>query len=431
MIDIKRFKGIIDKNNISKKYGEIISIKDQLLISKGPICKIGDLCFVGGEKVPCEVISLEGNHVYMLPMYDAKNIMIKDEVYSKSSSLTIPKVENLINRVINGFGEFIDNKDKHYIDNTKDLDLNRKPPSSMDRRMIEEVMPTGIKAIDGLLTIGEGQRIGVFAGTGVGKTTLLGMMAKYAKADINIIALVGERGREVKKFIEDELGPEGMKRSVVIVATSDESDLMKIKAAQLATSIAEEYRDKGKKVLLMMDSVSRFAKAKMKIDMATGELAPGGKTPSMETSMQRLLERAGMGKVGSITGIYTVLVDGDDMNDPIADVSRGILDGHIILSREIANYYYPAIDVLNSKSRVMQDIVTNEHQMLAREINKYMSMYKKIEDAITFGSYERGRNKEADLSVLLHEPIQHFLTQQIEEKIEYGTTVEMMREMLK
>ena len=290
----------------------------------------------------------------------------------------------------------------------------------MERKRITEILPTGVKAIDGVLTIGEGQRIGIFAGTGVGKSTLLGMIAKQAKADVNVIALVGERGREVKEFIEENLGEEGLKRSVLVISTSDEAKLMNIKAAELATAIAEQFRDEGKKVLLMMDSITRFAMAKREIDLATGSLAPGGKTPSMESSLQQLLERAGTSDKGSITGIYTVLVEGDDMQGAIPDMARGILDGHIVLDRKIADQnHFPAINVLASKSRVMDFVVAPEHLLAARELGKYLAIYKENEDAFTFGAYEKGRNKEVDFAKLVYPQIQTFLKQGKDE-YEYG-----------
>lgn len=431
MINIRKFNQVITDANVYQAFGEIHTITDHLLISKGPICKLGDICLVGEEEIPCEVVSMQGQNVQLMPFIIAEGIQVKAKVYVKEKPILIPPIHQLLGRVINGLGEFIDGgapvreQDKHPID------TKATAPNSMTRRRIKEAMPTGVKAIDSLLTIGEGQRMGIFAGSGVGKSTLLGMIAKNAEADINVIALVGERGREVKEFIEENLGEEGIKRSVLIVSTSDEAKLMNIKAAELATSIAESFRDEGKKVLLMMDSITRYAMAKKEIDLATGQLAPGGKTPSMESSLQRLMERAGMSEKGSITGLYTVLVEADDMQGAIPDMARGILDGHIVLDRKIADRnHFPAINVLASKSRVMDFVVTPAHLSFARELGKNMAIYKENEDAFTFGAYAQGRNREVDLAKLLHPKIQAFLQQTKLESVPFQETVTLMEGIL-
>jgi flagellum-specific ATP synthase len=432
MIDFNKIEHFMNAKVNFTVYGEIHTITDHLLISKGPVCKIGDICLVGSEKTPFEVIGLKGYDVQMMPLTSTGSIGIKDRVYLKKSRILLPQIESLLGRVMNGMGEFIDMGNSNPYDAKEEIDTKKAPINAMLRKRITDVLPTGIKAIDGPLTVGEGQRIGIFAGTGVGKSTLLGMIAKNAEADVNVIALVGERGREVKEFIEENLGIEGLKKSVVIVSTSDESKLMNIKAAELATSVAEKFRDKGKKVLLMMDSVTRFAMARREIDLATGQLAPGGKTPTMESSMQRLLERAGMGERGSITGIYTVLVEGDDMQGTIPDMARGILDGHIVLDRKIADMnHFPAINVLASKSRVMDFIVSAEHLESARELGKYLSLYKENEDAFTFGIYERGRDKEIDFAKLIYPHIQKYLKQEKNETFDLSETIDTLREMFK
>lgn len=429
MINFENLNAQIDVAKHSA-FGEIHTITDHLLISKGPICKIGDICSIGEGRIPCEVIALKGHDVKLLPLVSTVNVNIKDRVYLKEVDILLPHHHLLLGRVLNGLGQFIDNGPSYNHMPKQRVNMKRAAVNALSRKRVTEVMPTGVKAIDSVLTIGEGQRMGIFAGTGVGKSTLLGMIAKNATADINIIALVGERGREVKEFIEENLGEEGMKRSILIVSTSDEAKLMNIKAAELATSIAEYFRDEGQRVLLMMDSITRFAMAKREIDLSAGELAPGGKTPSMETSMQRLLERTGMGEKGSITGIYTVLVEGDDMEGPIPDMARGILDGHIILSRDIAiKNQFPAIDVLASKSRVMDYVVTEEHLVSARELTKYMAIYKDNEDAITFGAYEKGRNKEIDMAVLIHPHIQKFLKQGQMDFYKFDDVIEEMKGM--
>lgn len=430
MIDLNRLKESMEDAMKYPTFGEVHTIMDHLLISKGPICKIGDVCLVGEAKTPFEVIALKGNNVQLMPLRFESDVCIKDRVYLETAPLRLPTLNHLLGRVVNGLGEFIDDDFSYNYYPKEEIDTKKKPISAMSRQRITNIMPTGIKAIDGLLTIGEGQRIGIFAGTGVGKSTLLGMIAKNAVADINIIALIGERGREVKEFIEENLGEEGLKKSIIVVSTSDEARLMNIKAAELATSIAEKYRDEGKRVLLMMDSITRFAMAKREIDLATGQLAPGGKTPSMETSMQRLLERAGMGRVGSITGIYTVLVEGDDMQGPIPDMARGILDGHIVLDRRIADMnHFPAINVLASKSRVMDLIVLPDHLKASRDLGKYLSIYKDNEDSFTFGAYERGRDKEVDFAKMVYPQIQAFLQQGKEDNVAIDETILALKEL--
>lgn len=432
MINLSRMHQVVNETNLLRSFGEIKEITDHLLISKGPICKIGDICYVGKHKIPCEVIALKGEHVTLMPFVHQKDITLKEKVVLSHQPILLPPPVFLLGRTLNGIGQIIDGEETFRFEQMKEVQTKRQAPSAMKRKRITEPLPTGVKAIDGLLTIGEGQRIGIFAGTGVGKSTLLGMIAKRAKADVNVIALVGERGREVKEFIEENLGEEGLKRSVLIISTSDEAKLMNIKAAELATSIAEQFRDEGKKVLLMMDSITRFAMAKREIDLATGSLAPGGKTPSMESSMQQLLERAGTSDKGSITGIYTVLVEGDDMQGAIPDMARGILDGHIVLDRKIADQnHFPAINVLSSKSRVMDFVVTPEHLVAAREMGKYLAIYKENEDAFTFGAYERGRNPEVDLAKLVYPQIQQFLQQGKEEAFDFEETIHQIKEMFR
>ena len=305
------------------------------------------------------------------------------------------------------------------------------PPQPLSRKRIRQPLQMGVKVIDGLLTIGKGQRVGIFAGSGVGKSTLLGMIARNTKADINVIALIGERGREVKEFIEKDLKEEGMARSVVITATSDQPALVRVKAAFLATAIAEYFRDQGKDVMLMMDSLTRFSMAQREIGLATGEPPVSrGYTPSVFSMMPRLLERAGNSDRGSITGLYTVLVDGDDLTEPITDTARGILDGHIVLSRKIANKnHYPAIDVLASISRVMGDVTTPEHRSYAGHLKSLLATYKEAEDLINIGAYVKGSNKDIDLAVKKIDKINEFLKQQVDENIEFDTTIELLKQI--
>ncbi|AWC32330.1 flagellar protein export ATPase FliI [Bacillus cytotoxicus] len=369
------------------KTGKVHSVQEQFFISKGPKAKIGDVCLVGEHHVLCEVIAIEKENNMLLPFEQTEKVCYGDSVTLIAEDVIVPRGNALLGKVLNANGEIL-NEPSENIPLQK-VKLDAPPIHAFEREEITEVFETGIKSIDAMLTIGVGQKIGIFAGSGVGKSTLLGMIAKNAKADINVISLVGERGREVKDFIRKELGEEGMKKSVVVVATSDESHLMQLRAAKLATSIAEYFRDQGNNVLLMMDSVTRFADARRSVDIAVKELPIGGKTLLMESYMKKLLERSGKTKKGSITGIYTVLVDGDDLNGPVPDLARGILDGHIVLSRELATLsHYPAISVLDSVSRIMEEIVTPDHWKLANEIRKTLSIYKENELYFKLGTIQ-------------------------------------------
>ncbi|PHA01929.1 flagellum-specific ATP synthase FliI [Bacillus pseudomycoides] len=369
------------------KKGKVHSVQEQFFVAKGPKAKIGDVCLVGEHNVLCEVIAIEKENNMLLPFEQTEKVCYGDAVTLISEDVVVPRDEHLLGKVLSANGEILNEREATVP--LQKIKLDAPPIHAFEREEITEVLETGIKSIDGMLTIGIGQKIGIFAGSGVGKSTLLGMIAKNASADVNVISLVGERGREVKDFIRKELGEEGMKKSVVVVATSDESHLMQLRAAKLATSIAEYFRDQGNNVLLMMDSVTRFADARRSVDIAVKELPIGGKTLLMESYMKKLLERSGKTKVGSITGIYTVLVDGDDLNGPIPDLARGILDGHIVLKRDLATLnHYPAISVLDSVSRIMEEIVTPEHWQLANEIRKTLSIYKENELYFKLGTIQ-------------------------------------------
>jgi flagellum-specific ATP synthase len=309
--------------------------------------------------------------------------------------------------------------------------IEAQPPDPMARRIISEVLPLGVKAVDGLITLGKGQRIGVFAGSGVGKSTLLGMFARNTKADINVIALIGERGREVREFIERDLGPEGMARSVVVVATSDKPALIRNKAAKTATSIAEYFRDQGKDVLLMMDSLTRFSMAQREIGLASGEPpVTRGYPPSVYSEMPKLLERAGTSEKGSITGLYTVLVDGDDMNEPIADTARGILDGHIVLDRKLGQKnHYPAIDILQSISRVMSSIATKEHKQLSGTLKNVLATYNEAEDLINIGAYKNGSNPDIDYAIKKIKDVNAYLCQETDEKFTFDEEIKLLEQV--
>jgi flagellum-specific ATP synthase len=375
-------------------------------------------------------MGFKDDKVYLMPLGDMDGIGPGNSVVSTGQKLKIGVGEELLGRVIDALGNPIDGKGA--IKCKKLVSANNTPPNPIERKRISEVMTLGIKAIDGLLTCGKGQRIGIFAGSGVGKSTLLGMIARNAKSDINVIALIGERGREVNEFIEKDLGEDGLKRSILVVSTSDTPALMRVKGAMVATSIAEYFRDQGLDVLLMMDSVTRFAMAQREIGLSIGEAPVSrGYTPSVFSVLPKLLERAGSSKHGSITALYTVLVDGDDLNEPITDAVRGILDGHIVLSRKLANKgQYPAIDVLSSISRVMNDIVSDEHKNLSLRFKNILSVYEESEDLINIGAYARGSNPKIDEAILLHDDMINYIKQSTDEKYGFDDEINMLKNIL-
>ena len=366
--------------------GRVTKVVGLTIESVGPDAKLNDLCriFVGGDRsqaVMAQVVGFRDKHLLLTPFDSVDGIGIGAVVENTKAPLSIPVGDELLGHTLDGIGRPTDAEDlylpQHY-------PVDATPPEPMNREIISQVLPLGVKAVDGLITVGKGQRIGIFAGSGVGKSTLMGMFARNTKADINVIALIGERGREVREFIERDLGSEGMKRSVVVVATSDKPASIRKCAAKTATAIAEYFRDQGKDVLLMMDSLTRFSMAQREIGLAAGEPpVTRGYPPSVYSEMPKLLERAGNSDKGSITGLYTVLVDGDDFNEPITDTARGILDGHIVLSRKLAQKnHYPAIDVLASISRVMSSIATKEHKTMAGKLKNVMATYQEAEDLI-------------------------------------------------
>jgi flagellum-specific ATP synthase len=366
-----------------------------------------------------------------MPFKDIKGLTPNCLIYASKGLTNIKVGDGLLGRVIDGLGSPLDGKGD--IKYEKVVPLYNEPINPLLRKRIKEPLDVGIKAINGLLTIGKGQRIGILAGSGVGKSTLIGMMARYTKADVNVIGLVGERGREVKEFIEKDLGEEGLRRSVVVAVTSDNSPLLRMRGAFVATSIAEYFREQGKDVLLMMDSITRFAMAQREIGLAIGEPpATKGYTPSVFALLPKLLERAGnSGSNGSLTAIYTVLVEGDDMNEPVADSTRAILDGHIVLSRELAaQNHYPSIDVLNSKSRVMNDVVDEEHREFANKFISTYATYKSAEDLINIGAYKKGSNRDIDYAISKIEQIRSFLKQRVEESFSIEETIQVLRDIV-
>lgn len=434
LINYDKYKNVISTHDFVKYSGRVSQVIGLTIESIGPAVNMGEICHIYPLKsqipIISEVVGFKNNIVSLMPLGDMDGIGPGSRVEATGKSLMVKVGENLLGRILDGLGNPID--DKNLIDSNTYYPVLNTPPNPLTRRVIDEVLPLGIKCIDGLLTIGKGQRVGIFAGSGVGKSTLMGMIARNTKADINVIGLIGERGREVREFIENDLQEEGLARSVVIVATSDQPALVRLKAAQLATSVAEYFRDQGKDVMLLMDSLTRFAMAQREVGLAVGEPpVTRGYTPSVFSIMPKLLERAGTSNVGSITGMYTVLVDGDDMNEPVADTVRGILDGHIVLSRNLANKnHYPAVDVLSSISRVMPNIVGIEQKQYANEIKSLMAVYKEAEDLINIGAYTRGSSKNIDEAIDKIDQINSFLRQETDEKVEINEVLTMMKSII-
>ncbi|KZM47407.1 ATP synthase [Labrenzia sp. OB1] len=383
------------------------------------------------QRLQAEVIGFLNKEALLSPFGEIHGIAPRTEVYATGQIMKVPVGEQLLGRVLDGLGNLIDDSNQIFQPHTY-YPVYKKPPDPMKRRMIDSPISTGVRAIDGLLSVGEGQRMGIFAAAGGGKSTLLSMIVKGAEVDVVVMALIGERGREVREFIERDLGPEGMKRAVLVVATSDKSSMERAKASFVATAIAEYFRDQGKKVLFLMDSVTRFARAQREIGLAAGEPPTRrGFPPSVFATLPRLLERVGMNDKGSITAMYTVLVEGDDMNEPVADETRSILDGHIILSAKLASaYHYPAIDILNSKSRVMDAVVSPEHKELAGKTNSLLAAYADVELLVKIGEYERGSDPKSDLAIEKNDAINDFLKQGSNEFEEFETTLEKLRNVV-
>ena len=406
-----------------KKMGKVTKVVGLTIESVGPDARLNDLCHIMLKDDPdkyinAEVVGFKEKRIILMPFENVDGIGPGCIVENTNKTLSVKVSGELLGKTLDGLGNPVDGT---IISKGKEYPVDTPPPDPMSRKIIDEILPLGVKAVDGLLTIGKGQRIGIFAGSGVGKSTLMGMFARNTKADINVIALIGERGREVREFIERDLGTEGMKRSVVVVATSDKPALIRNKAAKTATAIAEYFRDQGKDVLLMMDSLTRFSMAQREIGLATGEPpVTRGYPPSMYSEMPKLLERAGNNEVGSITGLYTVLVDGDDFNEPITDTARSILDGHIMLSRKIAHKnHYPAIDVLQSISRCMSQITERTQKDLAGKLKNVMATYSEAEDLINIGAYKSGTNKSIDFAISKIDKVNEFLVQRTDEKFTF------------
>jgi len=401
-----------------EKRGHVTQVIGLVIESAGPMCAVGDVCRIepsSGDNILAEVVGFRGDCVLLMPLREVHGLQPGSPVVAIGRSLKVPVGPELKGRVLDALGEPLDGLGP--LRTCRSAGILNRPPNPLARRRIREVFETGIKALDCFTACGQGQRLGIFAGSGVGKSTLLGMLASHSKADVNVIALIGERGREVREFLEKDLTEEGRKRSIIIVATSDQPALLRVKGALAAMTIAEHFRDAGQNVLLMMDSVTRFALAQREIGLAIGEPpATRGFTPSVFALLPQLLERAGSAEHGSITGLFTVLVEGDDMNEPVADCVRSILDGHIVLSRQLATEnHYPAIDVLESVSRLHRDLTTPGQQESSGRARNLLSLLRKNQDLINIGAYVPGSNQEIDQALSLQKPLREFLAQGIGE----------------
>ncbi len=431
-VNLENWRQKVKQAKILRSIGHVVRVIGLTVEVRGVAARIGEVCDIlvpGEASVVAEVVGFRDRSTVLMPLGDLKGVYPGCHVVPRGKSLTIRASDALLGRVLDGLGQPLDGKEA--VKNGMDFSVDNKPPNPLDRRRIKEVLATGVRAIDAFLTCGRGQRIGIFSGSGVGKSTLLGMIARFSEADVNVIALVGERGREVRDFIEGDLGKQGLARSVVVAATSDQPALVRLKAAFVASAIAEYFRDQGKDVLLLMDSVTRFAMAQREVGLAIGEPpSTRGYTPSVFALLPKLLERSGMGQKGSITAFYTVLVEGDDLNEPIADAVRGILDGHIVLLRELAGRnHYPAIDVLNSVSRLMPDLVPPEHMQQASRLRDLLATYRQSEDLINIGAYVSGSNQKIDEAIKYIDEITQFLKQDMGETSTYEETLSYFQKL--
>ena len=433
-VSFSKYTAVANKS-FFKKLGKVANVVGLTIESIGPDAKLGDMCtiYTDADKshgVLAEVVGFKDKKTLLMPYEDTEGIGLGCIVENMNYPLTVSVGDSLLGKILDGLGRCTDGyvPEGHSV---RRYPLEAPPPDPMSRTIISEVLSLGVKAVDGLITVGKGQRIGIFAGSGVGKSTLMGMFARNTKADINVIALIGERGREVREFIERDLGEEGMRRSIVVVATSDRPALERNKAAKTATAIAEYFRDQGKDVLLMMDSLTRFSMAQREIGLATGEPpVTRGYPPSVYSEMPRLLERAGRNEKGSITGLYTVLVEGEDFNEPITDTARSILDGHIMLTRKLANRnHYPAVDVLQSISRCMSMVADRKHRTAAGKFKNIMATYNEAEDLINIGAYKKGSNKNIDRAIEMIDRVNEYLLQEVDEKFDYEDAVEQLERL--
>lgn len=420
----------LDSMHWFRAYGRVVKVVGMTIESIGPKATLGDLCQIRsahGRMCQAEVVGFRDNRLVLMPLGELDAIAPGADVIALHTRLTVPCGQGMLGRVVDGLGQPIDGLGP--LVDTVARAVDAAPPNPLRRKRIERQLQTGVRALDALLSVGEGQRMGIFAGSGVGKSTLLSMIARNTEADVNVIALVGERGREVREFVENDLGPEGLRRSAVIVSTSDQPALIRLKAAFVATALAEHFRDQGLKVNLLMDSVTRFAMAQREIGLAVGEPPTSrGYTPSVFALLPKLLERAGTAERGSITAFYTVLVDGDDLNDPIADAVRGILDGHVVLTREQANAgRFPAIDVLQSISRLFPSLADARHREDANLLRRRLQRYREVEDLVRIGAYRPGSDGETDLAISQIDLIRAFLEQRADEPSPLADTLTWLR----
>ncbi len=430
-VNVRKYNRVKEMTFFRKK-GKVVNVVGLTIESAGPDAKLGDLCVIKPENeegeflapIMAEVVGFKDKKTLLMPYDQTDGIGLGSIVENTGYPLRVTVSDALLGKTLNGLGIPTDGstiEGGYY-------PVDAQPPDPMEREIIDSILPLGVKAVDGLITLGKGQRIGIFAGSGVGKSTLMGMFARNTKADINVIALIGERGREVREFIERDLGEEGMKRSVVVVATSDRPALERKKAAMTATAIAEYFRDQGRDVLLMMDSLTRFSMAQREIGLASGEPpVTRGYPPSVYSEMPKLLERAGNSSKGSITGLYTVLVDGDDFNEPITDTARSILDGHIMLDRKLGHKnHYPAIDVLQSISRCMSAIADKDHKVAASKLKTVLATYNEAEDLINIGAYKSGSNNKIDYAISKIDAVNDFLCQATDEKFTFEESIQLL-----
>jgi flagellum-specific ATP synthase len=432
-ISLQPYLAVLSGAEPIRVHGKVVEVIGLLIEATGPTASVGDVCILEKNGVTvgrAEVVGFRKSRTLLMPLGPIEGIYPGLSVVSTKRPLTVPVGPHLLGRILDGLGRPLDDKGPLQADNERPIFADI--PNPLARKRIAEFFQTGIRSIDGFVSVGKGQRMGIFSGSGVGKSVLLGMMARNCRSDINVIALIGERGREVREFLERDLGEEGLRRSVVVVATSDQPALIRLKGAMIAATIAEHFRDQGKDVFFLIDSVTRLATAQREIGLAIGEPpATKGYTPSVFAMLPRLLERAGTSDKGTITGMFTVLVDADDMDEPIADAARSILDGHLVLSRQLAQRnHYPAIDVLASISRCMPDVIAREHLEVAGHIKDYMAAYRENEDLIQIGAYAVGANDRVDKAIRLHSPLQIFLRQAREEKYEFAESYEKLKQLL-
>jgi flagellum-specific ATP synthase len=433
-VNFDKFNDIISSLHLSHDSGKVTEVTGMLIRGYLPGATIGGIVHItpmGTEKsFLAEVVGFKDKYVLMMPLGDMKGIGLGSKIVLSRQMATVRVSNELLGRIVDGLGRPIDNHLE--IEDFREVPLYSEPRNPLMRKPIREAMDLGVRAINASVTLGKGQRVSIMAGSGVGKSVLLGMMARYAKADINVIAMIGERGREVREFVENDLGPDGMAKSIVVCVTSDQSPLLRMRGAYVATAIAEYFSSQGKDVLLMMDSITRFAMAQREIGLSTGEPPSSkGYTPSVFSLLPRLLERAGnFENEGSITGLYTTLVEGDDMNDPIGDAVRSIVDGHIVLSRQMAQRgHFPAVDILQSSSRVMKNVTQPEHIKLAQKIRETLAVYREAEDLINIGAYKPGSNPKIDKAIKLIEPVNDFLRQDITDPTDMTQCLRRMQQI--